>query len=336
MSISLLSEMIAAAALILVALPLSAAGAAAPAMGMANCDTKCGDIIVPYPFGMGPARCYHSTPGFNLTCVGNTSTHPRLLIGNTDGGTLQVKSFSLFESSVLVMRTPGDIRVDADSSSSGSLFGAGLGPYIMLSPGSSGGGNELILLGCNVRATLKHGNITMSACSSLCDEDSDPAPLPLVFSRLESSMLCTGIGCCQAPIINHAPPAPGKKPAAAVTYHVELQWFGRNRSADEERMPAQVFVADDGWFEQKHDSNTLLLQPEDVAGGVPVWLNWVWEEVAADDPSSRSINSSHSLCGTDPGTPGGGYTCRCEQGYDGNPYITNGCQGSISCAQKFA
>ncbi|KAF7067390.1 hypothetical protein CFC21_073293 [Triticum aestivum] len=304
---------------------LAAGGAAAsppaPApMGMPGCHTICGNISVPYPFGMGPARCYW--PGFNLTCD-NTTTPPRLLLGG-EGGILQVQYFSLFESSVLVKRTPGDVKIDRDGN--GSIFSGGPdhGTYkIMISDDWSGGGNELVVLGCNVRATLKHGNATVSACSTLCGDDQPPEPMWSVPSRLESSMVCTGLGCCQAAIVAAA--------AAIGEVRVQLEWFGRNRSADEERMPTRMFVAKEGWFEKKHVSEPLLLQKPSAMGamgipvdyGVPVWLSW-----EVDTNISSSHGHGHVVC--DQGTRGG-YACRCDIYYEGNPYIPDGCQDIDEC-----
>ncbi|VAI36024.1 unnamed protein product [Triticum turgidum subsp. durum] len=277
---------------------LAAGGAAAsppaPApMGMPGCHTICGNISVPYPFGMGPA--------------------------SGEGGILQVQYFSLFESSVLVKRTPGDVKIDRDGN--GSIFSGGPdhGTYkIMISDDWSGGGNELVVLGCNVRATLKHGNATVSACSTLCGDDQPPEPMWSVPSRLESSMVCTGLGCCQAAIVAAA--------AAIGEVRVQLEWFGRNRSADEERMPTRMFVAKEGWFEKKHVSEPLLLQKPSAMGamgipvdyGVPVWLSW-----EVDTNISSSHGHGHVVC--DQGTRGG-YACRCDIYYEGNPYIPDGCQ----------
>ncbi|EMS47563.1 Wall-associated receptor kinase 3 [Triticum urartu] len=272
---------------------LATGGAASPPapapMGMPGCHTICGNISVPYPFGMGPA--------------------------SAGGDILQVDHFSVSESSVLVKRTPRDVKIDGDGN--GSIFsgGPGQGKYnIMLTDTWVYGANELILLGCNVRATLKHGN----ACSTLCGDDQPHQPMWSVPSRLDRSRVCTGLGCCQAPIVAAA--------AAVGELRVQLEWFGRNRSADEERMPTRAFVANEGWFEKKKVSDPLLLRKPSAMGatgipmddGVPVWLSW-----EVDTNISSSHGHGHVVC--DEGTRGG-YTCRCDSNYEGNPYIPDGCQ----------
>ncbi|XBH82187.1 hypothetical protein VPH35_070885 [Triticum aestivum] len=144
-----------AAALLLVALPLSTGAAAAPApsLGTSACDTSCGNISVWYPFGIGPSYCYHS-PGFNLTCD-RSSSPPRLLLGDR---TLQVSG--LYNSQVEVIYT-GELN---------GTLGGGLsdsGPYTVSDS------NSFILVGCNARATLRNGDMIMSSCASFCQNGED-------------------------------------------------------------------------------------------------------------------------------------------------------------------
>jgi hypothetical protein len=54
------------------------------AIAMARCTTHCGNISIPYPFGVEPG-CYHHG-GFNLTCD-HTHNPPQLYLGD---GTVQV------------------------------------------------------------------------------------------------------------------------------------------------------------------------------------------------------------------------------------------------------
>ncbi|XBI87316.1 hypothetical protein VPH35_025429 [Triticum aestivum] len=195
-------------------LRLSATSGATPVIGMPGCDTTCGDMSVPYPFGIGPERCYHSV-GFNLTC--DTSSNPPRLLGD---GTLRVIDIDSEMSAVTAVYV-GGIKFDADGN--GKLSG-GLrddGPF-----GLSRFPNELTLMGCNVQATLKNGNITMSSCSSLCQDgiglvDEEPLTSPT------RSLRCSGRGCCQADIIIDHEEVEGKL-VPITSYDVELKCCSRS------------------------------------------------------------------------------------------------------------
>ena len=50
----------------------------AVALGLGTCRTQCGDVSVPFPFGLSPG-CHLS--GFDLTCD-TSHTPPRLLLDN--------------------------------------------------------------------------------------------------------------------------------------------------------------------------------------------------------------------------------------------------------------
>nr|CAB3483191.1 unnamed protein product [Digitaria exilis] len=106
-----------------------------------NCTTICGDVIVPYPFGI-TAGCY--LPGYNLTCD-TSHTPPHLFLGD---GTLQVVGISLDKSTVRVVGPNIPIleshRVgyNAYGTWDGQGWGLQNGPYVL-----SEEYNELVVLG---------------------------------------------------------------------------------------------------------------------------------------------------------------------------------------------
>lgn len=80
--------------LLLMAFSAAESVAVATVSARSNCTRSCGDVSIPYPFGVEPG-CYHAA-GFNLSC--NHSYHPPRLFG--DG--LQVLDISIPAATVCI------------------------------------------------------------------------------------------------------------------------------------------------------------------------------------------------------------------------------------------
>ncbi|CAL4983757.1 unnamed protein product [Urochloa decumbens] len=171
------------------------------ATGGANCTTRCGDVSVPYPFGIG-SGCHLA--GFNLTC--NTSyVPPRLFLG--DGRTLEVLDISLDDSTMRVRGPQGatDMQgsIPGGSATNGSWGGLGWGlsddaPYVL-----SEQHNELLLSGCSlfVELLVSSSHEQISSCASICISEDPLIPQGECFkTETPSCKRCTGVICCQAPI----------------------------------------------------------------------------------------------------------------------------------------
>ncbi|KAM0851476.1 hypothetical protein ACQ4PT_052400 [Festuca glaucescens] len=189
----------AAALLVLLPRPL---GAVAGSTG--NCTRHCGNISIPYPFGVEPG-CY--LDGFNLTC--NRSHHqPRLFLGD---GTIQVLEISIPNATVRVNSARVDILLGIKGAN--RTWGAGLGyagPYFL-----SEDQNCLLTFGCNVLATLLEDGRLVGSCVALCPDyaPTSVAPAPTAAAHtyrndVSPHDICSGGYCCHANLnpFSGAPP----------------------------------------------------------------------------------------------------------------------------------
>ncbi|KAF8701962.1 hypothetical protein HU200_033295 [Digitaria exilis] len=230
---------------------LPVAGQAPPVGLQANCTTICGDVIVPYPFGI-TAGCY--LPSYNLTCD-TRHTPPRLFLGN---GVLQVVGISLENSTVRVVGP--NIPMDPYTAN-GTWGGHGWGlsddgPYFL-----SEEYNELVLVGCQLSAELSvildWDYQVINTCGSFCGEGINfnkecQAPAKKQSRRCQR---CSGIGCCQVPV------SIGRS-----SYKVRLQSLMTPGAVN---MPNSVFISEEGWFQEPYDHSNM------TSSGIPAILAWV-------------------------------------------------------------
>ncbi|GKC68024.1 EGF-like calcium-binding protein [Tanacetum coccineum] len=150
-----------------------------------GCNSTCGDLVVPYPFGVGINSGCSIDPGFDIYC--NTSVNPPRA-SFTETGYVQIKliSDSILRTTNMVASkcyspdgtTYNDYKISADYRSSR--------PYTFSEV------NRFTVIGCNDYAWLtsatKYRNVS-TGCIVFCARREE-----IVGNE------CTGNGCCQASI----------------------------------------------------------------------------------------------------------------------------------------
>ena len=298
---------------LVVPLLLAQLATAAANIALAGCDSKCGDVDVPYPFGT-TYGCHRT--GFKVTCDRAYQT-PRLFL-QSDGP--EVLAISVRNSTVRVRATAWSFAAGNASDVRVRVLPAKLRPYVL-----SAARNSFVLVGCGFQAAartaapLRQGAATtFGSCAPSCPAD-DPQKL--------RRGVCHGVGCCESPI-----------PTGLKSFRVQFSWQEQNATA---RPPwvtpgASVLTVEQEWWRDRDNvfAVKMLLSSGNAAGLViPAVLDWTLNKSSCAAAAKRSyfgcVNacvSKNSEC-LNSTSSAYGYVCRCGDGYDGNPYVSDGCQG---------
>ncbi|GJN29686.1 hypothetical protein PR202_gb17936 [Eleusine coracana subsp. coracana] len=281
-----------------------------------GCPEKCGNVSIPYPFGIaGSSNLCFLDDGFQVHC---DDQEPYLATDKT----LKVLGFNLSQGEIRIQKYIAEsCGSDTDNNVPPVTFSLGRDHFTVSTK------NRFTAMGCAtvgmirgvfLGATKKYEHYT-SACGSFCNRDST-----------ESSTECTGMGCCQISI----PPN-----LRAMNFSF-LKIDGiMNYSAVRSYNPCSyAFVAEAGWFNFSTSYVTIrefVSQYGTDGHGVPMLVDWAivgngnCVEAKKMNASSYACRAMNSECIDAP--HGLGYRCVCSQGYDGNPYLDDGCQDIDEC-----
>lgn len=289
--------------------PAVAAGASSGhSMSLPGCPNKCGNVSIPYPFGIGPCCAATSLSSyFNLTC--NDTFHPpRPTVGDSDGD-VEITDISLERGEMRVLSPINHICFTSNTTSAKFIGGYELQRTPFLPSPSR---NHFTVICCNSLGLIGGYKDTASqyvtGCYSYCEginNPSDGAP-------------CAGMGCCEAAI-----------PANLTSFGV---MFEMNQSKVWSFNPCfYAMVAEVGWynFRQQDLVGRLGFIDDTAQRGAPIIADWAIRnsscpEEGTDTSGDYACISANSYCMA--ASNGPGYLCQCSKGYEGNPYLLNGCQ----------
>ncbi|KAM0883188.1 hypothetical protein ACQ4PT_031791 [Festuca glaucescens] len=264
-----------------------ASGAVHPSSTMlAGCPKSCGNTSFDYPFGMGTG-CFRSAD-FELTCYSHgASQAPRLFLHD---GITEVAS---------------DITTDDPDTHIGVLFSRSISlrsevdAYNMSwNPGSSFSqyNFQLNFTGCDFDAyVLEYGtNNRVGQCSVTCPDDED-------IMDTVARQNCDGAGCCSTSFLSEA------------NNGLEIK-FVRHKIGKPK-------------FESHSNNRSSIWDSIDVTTdyGLISWGILTGEPVSAGTLQNTTDYACLSNHSSGYETYQLAYYCECNDGYRGNPYITDGC-----------
>ncbi|KAG0550636.1 hypothetical protein BDA96_01G355200 [Sorghum bicolor] len=293
-----------------VVVPWLAAGES-ETIGGAECQTSCGGVDIPFPFGMGPHHCMLA-PDFRITCedVGNGVRKAPFLANFTN---VEVLNISLDQGEAQVLNPISSYCYNATVQQWDEwTWDLSSTPYTF-----SNTANKFTVVGCRALAYIGNtkGNTSamyQTGCVSMC------------FQGNMDLNACSGMGCCQTGI-----------PKGLKYYHV---WFDKrlNTSGIDDGTGGLV---DPCSFAVLMDSSTTAKNsPSEFnssrGGKAPVVLDWSighddCKTAVRNNPAGYACRSINSSCSD--ATSGRGYICKCNQGFEGNPYLPDGCKDIDEC-----
>jgi hypothetical protein len=270
-----------------------------------GCVGMCGNISIPYPFGIGDG-CFRK--GFEISCINDSVP---VMAGTTQD--IRVLNLSLSPHPMVRVMLP--VAYQCFNSTDGLIgsFNGGVnvnpeGVYRI-----SSDLNQLVILGCNTFAYIMSGETGRfnyqfyTGCVAYAND-----------SRGPEDGACNGVGCCSVGV----PPGLTDN---VVNFRIGLSWS----HANQEFCPCDyAFIVDKGYYNFKKAD---LLEMDGNQTSMPMSLDWAIREngslscaAAATRPGYACV-SRHSECVNSKNGPG--YTCNCTKGYEGNAYVVNGCTG---------
>ncbi|KAL2539214.1 Wall-associated receptor kinase-like 8 [Abeliophyllum distichum] len=154
------------------------------------CQSRCGNIQVPYPFGIGiGSNCSISSPWFDINC-NNSFNPPKPYLAYTPFEVVSITESQIYVKNWRLQMAVACYSSEFNNKTEDSIISIS---YFSNSPYTLSGSNQITTVGCDDLATVQQlsnlngTNSTSTACAPYCE------------SREDSNGIgsCPGNGCCR-------------------------------------------------------------------------------------------------------------------------------------------
>ncbi|XP_059640622.1 wall-associated receptor kinase-like 2 [Cornus florida] len=261
-------------------------GASSASLARPGCADKCGNITIPYPFGIG-AGCY-GNQSFEVTCDKSFNPpKPFITTNNLEVRYIDLWGFVDIYHPVLAYNCPNGTNVHRLANLPSPFW-------------FSESNNVFTATGCNNLALImSQDQQIIGGCASLCDNSNSTA-----------RGSCYGIKCCQTTI-----------PPSLNFINASLSNFDSKNTTNLSKDCKYAFIVDENWFNYILGDPFEIQGMESV----PAVLAWGMDgECNRSVPASNTLCGANAVCTRTTRNSNFTYACYCKIG-KGNPYLSDGC-----------